>query len=63
MVNGVMSPPKILSAGFLKGLFLGPECWHNSSISLYADDTEIYNSSADSNDLIAKTNGDLENVG
>ena len=37
------------------------EYLHNGSISLYADDTEFYNSS-DSGVLIAKTNEDLENV-
>ena len=38
------------------------EYLHNGSISLYADDTEFYNSSSDSGVLIAKTNEDLENV-
>ena len=39
-----------------------PKCLHNSTISLYADGTEIYNSSSDSGDLIVKTNEDLKNV-
>ena len=40
-----------------------PKCLHNSTISLYADDTEIYNySSSDSGDLIVKTNEELKNV-
>lgn len=39
-----------------------PKCLRNNSISIYADDTKIYNSSSDSSVLIAKTNGDLEYV-
>lgn len=38
------------------------KCLRNNSISIYADDTKIYNSSSDSSVLIAKTNGDLEYV-
>ena len=74
MVNGVRPPPKNIISRVPQGSILGtllfllyindmPKCLHNSIISLYADDTEIYNySSSDSGDLIVKTNEELKNV-
>ena len=39
-----------------------PECLNNTIPSLYDNDTEIYTSSCDSTNLVAKLNEDLKNV-
>lgn len=73
LINGSLSTPKKIRCGVPQGSILGPlffllyindmpDCLQNSVPSLYADDTVIYASSTDCDDLVARINADLENI-
>ena len=73
MVNGQISSPKNISCGIPQGSILEPllfllyindisKSLKYVTLSMYADDTEIYESSKHSDELVANLNCDLENV-
>jgi hypothetical protein len=72
-VNGFLSTKNEIICGIPQGSFLGPllfliyindlpNCLESTGPCLYADDTQIFASSHDSEDLIDKLNSDLGNV-
>ena len=72
-VNGSRSNEHKSICGIPQGSILGPlmfilyindlpKCVANVKVSMYADDTALYYSSKDVNDIVNKINNDLENV-
>ncbi len=72
-VNGVKSDEQICKCGIPQGSILGPLLFimyindlpnhvTNMNVSMYADDTILFYSSKDINDIVFKINKDLENV-
>ena len=73
VVDGYTSSAKEIVCGVPQGSILGPlmfllyindlpECLINTTPGMYADDTQIYASSASFSELISKLNQDLENI-
>ena len=73
LINGQLSSPKTITCGVLQGSIMGPllfllyindmpDSLSYSVSSLYADDTEIYASSNNCDDLVDKVNFDLQNI-
>ena len=72
-VNGFLSTKKEIICGIPQGSILGlllfliyindlPNCLESTIPCLYADDTQIFTSSHDTEDIIDKLNSDLVNV-
>ena len=73
LINGQLSSPKTIICGVPQGSIMGPllfllyindmpDSLSYSVSSLYADDTEIYASSNNCDDLVDKVNFDLQNI-
>jgi hypothetical protein len=73
LINGQLSSPKAITCGVPQGSIMGPllfllyindlpDSLSYSISSLYADDTEIYASSNNCDDLVEKVNFDLQNI-
>ena len=55
--GSILGPPMFLL--YINDL---PECLQNATSGLYADDTQIYASSASFSELVLKLNQDVENI-
>ena len=72
-INEQPSSKKTITCGVLQGSILGPllfilyindlpECLRSTTPCMYADDTQIFSSSYDANELVVKLNSDLARV-
>ncbi len=72
-VNGELSSNKIITCGVPQGSILGPllfllyindlpDCLKSTNPYMYADDTQIFSSSYDANELVVSLNSDLAHV-
>ena len=72
-INGKLSDKKRINCGVPQGSILGPllfllyindlpDCLRSTASCMYADDTQIFSSSYDANELVVKLNSDLAHV-
>ena len=72
-INGELSSNKVITCGVPQGSILGPllfllyindlsDCLKLTTPGMYADDTQIFSSSNDANELVVRLNSDLAHV-
>ena len=72
-INGELSSNKVITCGVPQGSILGPllfllyindlpDCLKSTTPGMYADDTQIFSSSNNANELVVRLNSDLAHV-